>query len=132
MQGERDARKGYGEVYAASLRGLIEQLKNDLNRKINFVIGRLSDFDMDNSRYPHWTMVRKAQMEVAEADPRGAWLNTDDLNDKIKNNGNEIKNRLHYTREGYKILGKRFAEKAIELIKCMPKKGRQYNKNNHP
>ena len=122
MQGERDARKGHGEVYAASLKGLIEQLKNDLNRKINFVIGRLSDFDMDNSRYPHWTMVRRAQMEVAEANPRGVWVNTDDLNDKRKNKGNEIKNRLHYTREGYKILGNRFAEKAIKLIKCMPKK----------
>ncbi|MFK7765917.1 MAG: hypothetical protein AB8B55_01655, partial [Mariniblastus sp.] len=50
----------------------IGQLKNDLGeREINFVIGRLSDFDMDNMRFPHWTMVREAQVTVAEADPHG-------------------------------------------------------------
>ena len=118
MQGERDARKGHGEVYAASLRGLIEQLKNDLNRKeIKFVIGRLSDFDMDNNRYPHWTLIRKAQMEVAEADPLGAWVKTDDLNDRKNRKGKKTRNGLHYSKEGYRSLGKRFAEKAIELIK---------------
>lgn len=118
MQGERDARKSHGEVYASSLRGLIDQLRNDLNRKdINIVIGRLSDFDMANKKYPHWTIVRKAQMKVAEAYPHGVWVNTDDLNDKTNSKGKKVKNRLHYTAEGYKTLGKRFAEKAIELIK---------------
>jgi hypothetical protein len=29
-------------------------------------------------------------------------------------------NGLHYSAEGYKLLGKRFAEKAAELIKNMP------------
>jgi len=82
MQGEQDAQEKYGDVYAASLRGLIAQLAKDLGRKdINFVIGRLSDFDMADSKCPHWTMVRKAQVAVAEADPRGAWVDTDDLND---------------------------------------------------
>lgn len=75
MQGERDAREKHGEVYAESLRGLLEQLSADLGRQdINFVIGRLSDFDMDDKKYPHWTMVRKAQVEVAEGYPRGAEL----------------------------------------------------------
>ncbi len=54
MQGERDAREGHGEVYASSLKGLIKQLETDLERTdINVVIGRLSDFDMENSKYPH-------------------------------------------------------------------------------
>jgi len=109
MQGERDAREKHGEVYAASFKGLVEQLSEDLNRKdINFVIGRISDFDMNNKRYPHWTMVRKAQVEVAEAAERGAWVDTDDLNGS--------KNGLHYNATGYKILGTRFAEKSIALI----------------
>ena len=117
MQGERDAREKHGEVYAASMRGLIGQLAADLGRKdINFVIGRLSDFDMGNKRYPHWTMVRRAQVEVAEADPRGAWVDTDDLNDGKNKKGKRIKNDLHYSVEGYKTLGKRFAEESIELI----------------
>ena len=116
MQGERDAKEKHGTVYAASMRGLIDQLAADLNRdKINFVIGRLSDFDMQNKRYPHWTMVRDAQVKVAEDDKLGEWVNTDDLNDKGKP-GN-IKHDLHYTKDGYVELGKRFANKAIGLIK---------------
>ena len=118
MQGERDAREEHGEVYAASLRGLIRQLENDLGREdLNFVIGRLSDFDLDNRTYPHWTMVREAQVAVAEADPSGRWVNTDDLNDGKNREGKEISNDLHYSVEGYKKLGKRFAEKSIELIR---------------
>ena len=117
MQGERDAREKHGEVYAASLRGLIDQLGRDLGRKdINFVLGRLSDFDLENKQYPHWMMVRQAQVKVAEADPHGAWVNMDDLNDGIKPND------LHCSAEGYKALGLRFAEKAIELIKKTPNK----------
>jgi len=118
MQGERDAREKHGEVYARSLRGLIDQFSADLGREdIYFVIGRLSDFDMADKKYPHWTMVRKAQVEVADADPRGAWVSTDDLNDGENKQGKQIKNDLHYSVEGYKALGKRFAEKSIELIK---------------
>jgi len=42
-------------------------------------------------------------------------VNTDDLNDKSKDG--KTTNGLHYTEEGYKLLGQRFAEKAITLIK---------------
>ena len=110
MQGESDTLDKQGQVYAASLKGLIDQLREDLKLKdINFVIGRISDFDNDNKSYPCWTMVRQAQVEVAESDIRGAWVDTDDLNGP--------NNDLHYTKEGYKILGERFATKAINLIK---------------
>ena len=109
MQGERDAREKQGEVYATSLRGLFDQLKADLKRDdIHFVIGRISDFDMDDSGYPHWTKVREAQVKVAESDPNVAWIDTDDLNGKG--------NGLHYG-AGYAELGKRFAEKAIAMIR---------------
>lgn len=116
MQGERDAKEGQGEVYGASLKGVVDQIKKDLGRDdVNFVIGRISDFDMSNKEYPHWTMVRDAQVKVAETDPHGRWVDTDDLNDK----GNDQKGGgLQYTANGYKLLGARFAEKAIELIKA--------------
>jgi hypothetical protein len=118
MQGESDAKEGHGEVYAASLKGLIDQLAKDLGRDdINFVIGRISDFQMEDKGFPHWTMVRKALLDVAEASPRGAWVDTDDLNDILDKKTNKMRNDLHYTAEGYKTLGTRFAEKAIELIK---------------
>ena len=110
MQGEKDAREKHGDVYAASFRGLLDQLREDLGREdINFVIGRLSDFDNDNKRYPHWTKLREVQAKLADGDPRGEWVDTDDLNGD--------KDGLHYDRPGYKILGERFAEKAIALVK---------------
>ena len=118
MQGERDAKEKHGDVYAASLNGLFEQLSTDLKRDdINVVIGRLSDFDLKNQKYPHWTKLREVLVEVAEAHPRGAWVDTDDLNDGLNRRGKEIKNDLHYSADGYKIFGTRLAEKAIALIK---------------
>lgn len=117
MQGERDARMGWGGVYAAALRGLIDQLSADLKRDdVNFVIGRLSDFSNGNAKYRHWDEVRAAQVKVAEASPRGAWVNTDDLNDK-ENDQRGKWDDLHLTKDGYKTLGERFADKALALLK---------------
>ena len=45
----------------------------------------------------------------------GAWVDTDDLNNTTDKAGNP-RNDVHYTREGYRIFGKRLAEKAIQLI----------------
>ena len=110
MQGERDAKEKHGAVYANSLKGLVEQFKTDLDiNEINVVIGRINDFSMNNKSHPHWTMVRKAQVKVAESLPRGAWVDTDDLNGPT--------NGIHATNDGYKTLGNRFAKKAFELIK---------------
>jgi len=118
MQGERDAREGHGKVYEASLKGLLGQLAGDLKRKdINFVIGRLSDFGVKDKGPRSWKLIREVQVKVADASPRGAWVDTDDLNDGLNKKGKEIKNDLHYSVKGYELLGKRFAEKAIALIK---------------
>jgi hypothetical protein len=117
MQGERDAREKLGNVYERSLLGLYHQLSNDLKRSdINFIIGRLSDFDMTNAKYPDWTMIREIQVKVGESNPRFAWVNTDDLNDGYDSSGKAIQNDLHMSASGYVIMGKRFAEKAIQLI----------------
>ncbi|MFT5515107.1 MAG: hypothetical protein ACI80V_001229 [Rhodothermales bacterium] len=118
MQGERDAREAHGQVYGGSLRGLLDQLRGDLGREdINAVIGRLSDFDMDNARYPHWTMIREAEVAFADENPWGAWVDTDDLNDGKNRQGNDIENDLHMSGKGYRILGERFALESIALIK---------------
>jgi hypothetical protein len=108
MQGERDARESHGAVYAESLKGLVAQLSADLKRDdVNVVIGRINDFAMNNDPHPHWTLVREVQ--VAEALPRAAWVDTDDLN-------SETKDPIHATAEGFVTLGKRFAKAAIKLI----------------
>jgi hypothetical protein len=105
MQGERDAREKHASVYAASLKGLVTQLRGDLGRPdMRIVIGRLSDF----SDTANWNGIRAAQVKVAEADPWGGWVDTDDLNGE--------KNDLHYDRQGYDELGQRFAAKAVELL----------------
>ena len=118
MQGERDAREKLGDVYEKSLKGLYAQISSDLGRNdINFLIGRLSDFDMQNAKYPHWTMIRDIQVKVAESNSRFEWINTDDLNDGKNREGKELKNDLHMSEIGYLLMGERFANNAIRLIK---------------
>lgn len=117
MQGEKDAREAHGDVYEESLEGLVRQLSGDLGRDdVGVVIGRLSDFDNDNSQYPHWTKVRQAQLSFVSSHARAAWVNTDDLNDGFDAEGKAIANDLHYSVEGYKTFGQRLARAAIGLI----------------
>ncbi|MEY3395780.1 MAG: hypothetical protein RL346_2017 [Verrucomicrobiota bacterium] len=107
MQGERDAKDLHGEVYADSIRGLIQQLRTDLKRPdVKVVIGRLSDHANGKN---HWDNVRTAQVEMAKTDPLVSWVDTDDLNGP--NDG------LHYTKAGYTELGKRFALSALGFNK---------------
>jgi hypothetical protein len=119
MQGERDAKEEHGVVYKASLEGLLKQLSGDLKRDdINVVIGRLSDFDMNNTKYPHWTLVREQQAAFVQDGSRRTLVNTDDLNDGVNRRGKEIRNDLHYSAQGYVELGRRFAKEAIQLIEA--------------
>ncbi|MDG2221900.1 MAG: sialate O-acetylesterase [Rubripirellula sp.] len=113
MQGESDLNN---TAYDAYLSELLEQLKSDLNAEsINLVIGRISDHGLDRQKRLEGRLnIRKVQQEFADADAQRAWVNTDDLNDRI-DQGKTIHD-LHYHAVGYQILGKRFAEKAIELI----------------
>ncbi len=118
MQGERDANMKWGDVYEASLKGLYMQLSKDLDRDdVNFVIGRLSDFDMQNKKYLHWTKIRDIQVKMADSNPNFTWVDVDDLNDGVNRKGKKINNDLHYSAEGYKTLGKRFAESSLKLIR---------------
>lgn len=118
MQGERDAKMKWSAVYEQSLRGLHQQLCDDLNDEdIGFVIGRLSDFDLSNKRYPDWTAVREIQVKVADSSPMFRWVDTDDLNDGLNRAGRPIANDLHYSADGYRVLGQRFAKEAIGLVK---------------
>ena len=118
MQGERDARESHGEVYEASLNGLIAQVAEDLKcDRVNVVIGRLSDYGTGNKGAGEWEMERKAQVKVAEDAEFGAWVDTDDLNDGLNRGGKQISNDLHYSAEGYVTFGQRLADAAIGLIK---------------
>lgn len=111
MQGESDASRGWSEVYAENFMKLLNRLKTDLKREtIQFVIGRISDHNMQN---PDWTSMRVVQVKLAESHADGAWIDTDDLNGGEGATGGG----LHYTKAGSVTLGARFATKAIEKIR---------------
>jgi hypothetical protein len=113
MQGERDAKEQLSAAYGDAFQQLIANLRKDLDQpELNFVIGRLSDFGTADNE--HWQAVRKTQVALAEGDKRGAWVDCDDLNDKEKNGVK--RDDLHYTREGYELLGRRYVRQAKALI----------------
>lgn len=114
MQGESDLNN---TAYDAYLKELLDQLQEDLTfRDINLVIGRISDCGLDREKRLEGRLnIRRIQQEFAEAHPRGAWVNTDDLNDRTQD-GKTFQD-LHYTPEGYRVLGQRFAKKAIVLVR---------------
>lgn len=119
MQGERDAKDKQAAVYRQSLEALESRLEKDLGiDQINFVVGRLSDFDMQNEKYPEWVKVRDILVEFSEAADNRSWVDTDDLNDGINSQGNLMSDDLHYSYEGYRIFGQRLADQAIALIEA--------------
>ena len=113
MQGERDASGGAHAAYKDALKLLITKLRRDLKRSdMNFVIGRISDAAPGK---PSWVAVRKAQLEIVNEDPRGAWVDVDDLNNREKDG--KVINAVHYNRpEGYDVLGQRFARQGHALV----------------
>lgn len=113
MQGERDAREKLSAAYADALKQLISNLRRDLHQpKMNFVIGRLSDFGKPSDA--HWQRVREMQVSVAEEDEHGSWVDCDDLNNKEQDG--VARDDLHYTQAGYELLGRRYARQGKTLI----------------
>ena len=108
MQGEADAsNEASANTYAEKFEGLLQLLREDLDRDdINFVIGRLSDFQSKNPSC--WDQMRNTQVKLAESSPRGRWIDTDAFNGDDDN--------LHYPKgENWKVaLANTFAAKAIE------------------
>jgi hypothetical protein len=124
MQGENDSKTGLHAPYGDALKQLVANLRRDLKRPdMNVVIGRISDHERINP--PAWQIVRQSQVDVAKADPHGAWVDCDDLNDK--ENKGVVSNDLHYTKAGYELLGRRFVRQAKALIE-----GRKPAENGRP
>lgn len=114
MQGEHDANGRAQAAYKDALKQLISNLRRDLKRPdMNFVIGRISDAGLDKSS---GLAVRKAQCEIANEDAHGAWVDVDDLNDRMVKG--KMQSVVHYNRpQGYDVLGERFARQGYALIK---------------
>ena len=116
MQGESDANRDLGVAYERSFKTLVSRLKEELGvEQMHFVIGRLSNWGLYRDEHAEaWKRMRTAQQKLAEDDPLGAWINTDDLigGDEANPPGD-----LHYSREQSVILGRRFGEAALEQLK---------------
>jgi hypothetical protein len=114
MQGESDAGRDLAVAYQKSFATLLTRLKADLGlQKIHFVIGRISDYGLHGDKADGWKRMRDVQVRLAESDPLGAWIDTDDLNGGDESNpGGE----LHYPNANYPRLGERFAKAALEQL----------------
>jgi hypothetical protein len=107
MQGESDGMRGLGPAYEKSFLRLLGRIKKDLGRMdVAFVIGRINDSHMSD---PNWKAMRDVQVKLAEDTEHGEWIDTDDLS--------EPEHGVHFPKENYPILGQRFAEKVITLIR---------------
>ena len=116
MQGEADGQAGLGVVYERSFLGIIDQLKADLKRDdIFFVVGRINDHHNPKEGNGR-ELVREAQVKLGTNNPRGAWVDTDDLNTGINPwCGYEVDGE-HFPNPGYRVLGQRFARAACKQI----------------
>ncbi|MDB4757619.1 sialate O-acetylesterase [Akkermansiaceae bacterium] len=113
MQGESDANNRLSDVYEESFLKLVKQLKNDLAAdSMYFVIGRINDYAKGRPDNGHWKRVRETQIKLGKT-PGNAWIDTDDLNG---GNADNPDGDIHFPREGALRLGRRFADKAIEII----------------
>ena len=113
MQGESDANNRLSEVYEESFLKLVGQLRKDLKRvDLYYVIGRINDYAKSRPDNVHWKRVRETQIKLGKT-PGNAWIDTDDLNG---GNADNPDGDIHFPREGALRLGRRFADKVIEMI----------------
>lgn len=121
MQGESDAYESQAEFYEANLRNFIQAMRSEFKTPdMPFIIARVLDY-FGGMRPPkigeqtdptQASVVRAAQVRVAESKPRVAWFDTDyyAVVDPDENPG-------HYGTQGLLDLGKDFAVAVLAFIR---------------
>lgn len=113
MQGEEDSMSTSG-TYADAFNKLLGQLRSDLAfENLTFVIGRINDFYL---KRPEGKQIREIQQKLAESNPRGTWIDTDDLNTGKNPWGVDEVDGGHFALDNYPVLGRRFADAAVKLL----------------
>ena len=108
MQGESDADIATrANNYASNLTNLIGDVRSRYGSGTDFVIGRLHE-ELDPVRYLYDDIVRNAQTNVANSNPRNSWVNTDDLAVGA--------DHKHFTSAGHLALGVAFADAVKALL----------------
>ncbi|MBK1875444.1 sialate O-acetylesterase [Pelagicoccus mobilis] len=119
MQGESDAYESQASAYEANLVNFIEVVREELNTPdMPFIIARVLDYfggivppEIGEQTDPtQATIVRAAQVRVAENTPFVSWFDTDDYEvaDPESNPG-------HYGAQGLLDMGKDFASALLEF-----------------
>lgn len=109
MQGEADSRGGNHEHYEGWFNAFLGYLMEDTGRDdIGVVLGRISDYG-PQEKHPEWNQIRELQVKMADSHDNWRWIDTDDLNGEH--------NGLHYPKDGYREMGRRFATAALDIIK---------------
>ena len=106
MQGENDAFEvSRANSYEANLKRLIADVRRRYDPDMDFVIGRLHE-ELTPFFYTEANTVRQAQVNVANADSRNYWVDTDDL---VVNPIDGV----HFDSSGHLALGEAFANVVI-------------------
>ena len=107
LQGESDAKANKGDEYKKNLTGFIADMREKFKTpEMPFVIARVKDHIQ--GRPGEANKVRDAQVKVAESDKNCEWFDTDDCS---------LFNPGHYDGPGLIVIGNRFAEKLLKVIK---------------
>lgn len=108
MQGEADARNDFAaEEYDLNLKNLINSVRVDFNESdLPFIFGIINP---PKSSYRNVDVVRNRQKSVGVSVKNTYLINTDDLS---KN-----QDGVHYNSEGQLMLGRRFGEKIVRIMK---------------
>ncbi|MDF1658277.1 MAG: hypothetical protein P1U58_11745 [Verrucomicrobiales bacterium] len=93
--------------------GLIDLEKETVGQRLvrsvrNDIVGRIKGTVLGRSSY---VAALKAQREIVEEDAHGAWVDVDD-----REVDGEVKSGVHYEKEGYVILGKRFTRQGHAMV----------------
>ena len=140
MQGEEDAQPHLAPVYDKNFRSMLQRLKQDLqlagqgdavSKGLKLVLGELNDYGLGLTIEPHWRLIQAHQQAlVSELSGRLADYLTEDQGDvAIKDQYSSAailvvcrdlplhEDGLHFTAEGYHLLGQRFAQAAVKMLK---------------
>lgn len=98
LQGESDAAEGQGAAYEKNLRNFIADMRSNFGVNLPFYMGRVRDFYGTPAQA---TLVRNAQVTIANTTAHCEWFDTDDLNPLVS--------RGHYNANGQIQIGTRYA-----------------------
>lgn len=109
MQGESDSNKAvHAKAYRKNLTSFLKIVRRDFGSRLPVVIGRVANLRKYRPFFPNSHIVRKAQHDVAAADPYTWLVDTDGLE-------HSPFSPIHYSTKGTVQLGERFVQKRFGL-----------------